>query len=177
MDDHNPSPADSLDRRGFLTRSLAVSAVAVVGTWTASGAPLPGSGPAAGALVREFGPDPRATLVISAETGEVFSTELVPGSVVETQDPKLGRLLRMEVMLDGFGKPQTSVSDQADQIVMLAQVSSNLHRPPVCLLTWGPGPGSKLNASVLAAATGFSLYTREGIPLRAHLLLDFVVFS
>jgi hypothetical protein len=170
MNDNHPSPVDSLDRRSFLTKGLAVSAVVTAaGTWSATAAParIP--------LVREFGPDPRATLVISVETGEVFNTVIVPGSVVETQDPKLGRILRMEVILDGFGKPDISVSEQADTIEKFSQVHQELHRPPTCLLKWGPGPGFKLNTSVLSATTGFSLYTREGTPLRAHVLLDFLV--
>jgi hypothetical protein len=171
MNLNNTSPTDSLDRRNFFTRTLAVSAVTAVGAWSASEAPLHA------APLPKPGPEPRTTLVISAESGEIFTTELVPGSMVDTQDPKLGRVLLMEVILDGFGKSDISVDRQARQIEKLAHVDPDKHRPPTCLLTWGTGRGTKLKASVLTSVTGFSLYARDGTPLRAHMLLDFVVLS
>lgn len=172
MSNQSQKPAietTSQHRRGFITKGLAISALTVAGGLVAAGAPL------RGALGQQPGREEGNALVILAETGDVFETEIVPGSVVETQDPKLGNLLRMELSLDGFGKRDVSVRELTDKIEKLALVHQELHRPPTALLTWGTG--LKLKVGLLAAATGFSLLARDGTPVRARMLLDFVVLG
>jgi hypothetical protein len=169
-----PEAASPLARRGFLAKSLAVSVTALAGGMASAAPPVHND---INSLIQQSDSAPLVTLVIRSETGQVFQSQIVPGSVAEIQDPKLGRLLRMEIVFDGLGKPEVSIPETIASLEQLAHVDPDKHRPPRILLAWGPNLKRDLAAGVFRVATGFSLFAADGTPLRAHALLDLVVLG
>lgn len=60
--------------------------------------------------------------------------------------------------------PETKIRDLTDKIERLTLVDGDIHRPPICLLTWGRGLSFKC---VLESFTlRFTLFHEDGTPLR-----------
>ena len=84
---------------------------------------------------------------------------------------------------DGMGANATPVTTKTDKFYRLVKMSGSAHAPPICLFTWGTGfAGSSLGREwasqgrehglkcvIESLRQRFSLFSSEGVPLRATL--------
>jgi len=79
------------------------------------------------------------------------------------------------------GKEASDVRKYTAQVVELASVNKELHRPPICQLFWGRGSdftGEPLFTGVLTElAQTFSLFLPDGTPVRAKLDCTFTSYQ
>jgi len=82
--------------------------------------------------------------------------------------------LEFELFFDGY-EAGTSIRTVTDQIEMLAMVNGDLHRPPVCMLTWGTGLAMKCVLKRFDMT--FTLFLPDGTPVRGKMLTKWTEFS
>ena len=111
-------------------------------------------------------------VTLQSETGAVFHANLVPGSVVVSQDPKAGTLVRMELVFDAFGQPGVSIQGVTGAVAQLATVDADKHRPPLVMFVWGTGARGSVLLGFTETTTGYSLFLPDGTPVRAHMLIN-----
>lgn len=85
---------------------------------------------------------------------------------------------------EGMGKKSTAVTKRTDEFYRLVKMSGKSHAPPICRFTWGKSgfPGSSFkddwasqarqhgfNCVIESLRQRFSLFSSEGVPLRAVL--------
>lgn len=83
-----------------------------------------------------------------------------------------GRTLSMDLFFDTW-EAQSDVRDHTRLIYGLLDLRGPLHRPPVCLFTWG-----KFNFDCVVERVGgrFTLFLADGTPVRATLSVSFKEF-
>jgi len=83
-----------------------------------------------------------------------------------------GRTLTMELFFDTW-EQQRDVREHTDKIYGLLDIRGPLHRPPVCVFTWG-----SFNFDCVAERVGgrFTLFLANGTPVRATLSVTFKEF-
>jgi hypothetical protein len=153
-----------IGRRGFVAAALAAGAVA-------ASVLRPSDGVAAsGSTVPHGRPDPTiAPAVIQAERMKgSIACAIDLTSVRETA----GGHLQMELFFDRYEEGK-SVREVTDEVEKLSLVHQELHRPPVCLVTWGTGLAFK--CILESVRTGFAMFLADGTPVRASCLVDITV--
>lgn len=128
----------------------------------------------------------------SAQLAEVAipGLDLPLQQFVRGQAEKLTLDLFFDSTDDGMGKGAVSVTEQTDKIYSLVKIVPTLHAPPICVLMWGERfPGQSLGSLTEVQIQGqarhgfqcvvetvrqkFTLFSTEGIPLRATLTVTF----
>jgi nucleoid-associated protein YgaU len=98
--------------------------------------------------------------------------------------------LSLELFFDstdgGTGDTATSVTEKVSQFQKLVSVDGNLHTPPIVQITWGtglPGPAiakdkgaTQVDVIVTSVARRYTLFSPEGLPLRATVTLQMRVY-
>jgi len=82
--------------------------------------------------------------------------------------------LEFELFFDGYEKGE-SIRKVTDKIEKLALVDGEIHRPPVCVLTWGTGLTMKCVLKRFDLT--FSLFGADGTPLRGKMVTKWTEFS
>jgi hypothetical protein len=124
--------------------------------------------------------------------GVQFAEHPIPGldspvlQFVRGQQETLSLTLFFDSTDGGMGEGATPVTESTDRFYRLVKMSGSTHAPPVCRFSWGGGafPGGFLDAGRAAQrrANGFTcvvesvrqqftLFSSEGVPLRATLTL------
>lgn len=124
------------------------------------------------------------TLEKSAQIAEIA----IPGldspllQFIRGQNEKLTVDLFFDTTDDGMSGDVTSVTTWTDSIYSMVKIDPNLHAPPVCELVWNdefpgadidPQQGNQRRTSFVCIVESvrqkFSLFSPEGVPLRATL--------
>jgi len=109
---------------------------------------------------------------------------------VRGQAEKLSMELFFDTSDQGMGEGATSVTDWTDKIYSLVKIVPTLHAPPICVLIWNEKfPGRSLGSLTEVQIKGqsrhgfecivesvkqkFTLFSTEGVPLRATLSVTF----
>jgi len=154
-------------------------------SWKGPGDPSPES------IAVQYNPT-ELTFDKSAQLAEVT----IPGldtplqQFVRGQAEKLSLDLFFDTSDQGMGEIATSVTDWTDKIYSLVKIVPTLHAPPICVLVWNEQfPGRSLGSLTEVQMKGqsrhgfqcivesvkqkFSLFSSEGVPLRATLSVVF----
>ena len=126
----------------------------------------------------------------SLEKGVQLGEINIPGldaplqQFVRGQAEKLNLELFFDTTEDGMGENATSVTSKTDEIYQMVKVESDSHAPPVVTFIWnehfsgdtlGAGSGNQLRNSftgvIESIRQNFTLFSPEGVPLRATLTL------
>ncbi len=86
--------------------------------------------------------------------------------------------MEMDLFFDGYEEGK-NVREYTDKIEKLALVNQELHRPPTlvapaCLVTWG---SETYTCEIERTQTNYTLFSEDGIPLRAVMNIVFKEFS
>jgi LysM repeat protein len=109
---------------------------------------------------------------------------------VRGQAEKLTLELFFDTTDEGMGAGATSVTTRTDKIYQLVKIEPTRHAPPVCIVVWNQAfPGSSLDTLSTKTVNGtsrhgfrcivenvrqkFTLFSPEGVPLRATLTVTF----
>jgi nucleoid-associated protein YgaU len=105
---------------------------------------------------------------------------------VRGQNEKLSMDLFFDTTEDGMGANAKSVTTETDKVYSLVKVESKRHAPAICTFLWNKSfPGSSLKATtgsqlrnsfkciVESVKQRFTLFSPEGVPLRATLSVVF----
>lgn len=134
----------------------------------------------------EFTFDKRAQLAEVAIPG----LDLPLQQFVRGQAEQLTLELFFDSTDDGMDEKAKSVTKLTDRIYSLVKIDPTLHAPPICVLVWGQSfPGQTLGSSTQVQMNGqsrhgfqcvvesvrqkFTLFSTEGVPLRATLTVTF----
>lgn len=77
------------------------------------------------------------------------------------------------------GQKYQDVRDITNQIVKLTRIEPSTKKPPVCLVTWGKAPQDSdfpFKGVVTDLTQTFTLFRRDGTPVRAKLLVVFTEY-
>ncbi len=130
---------------------------------------------------------------ISLEKSVQVAEVSIPGldspllQFVRGQNEKLTVDLFFDTTEEGMGAGATSVTTHTDRIYELMKIETERHAPPVCAFMWNARfPGSDISANpggsqtrsdfqcvVESVRQKFTLFSPEGIPLRATLSVTF----
>lgn len=78
-------------------------------------------------------------------------------------------------LIGGSAPAAESVAKYTDQVMQLARIDKDMHRPPVCKLSWGKGA---LFRGVLQRTTrSYVLFLEDGTPVRATMECTFLEVS
>lgn len=83
--------------------------------------------------------------------------------------------LSITLVFDSYGLSPTDVRAHTSKVAALSMVDPKLHRPPVCELSWGAFKGI-FRGVLTGFGETFTLFLRDGTPVRASVACDFVEF-
>lgn len=128
----------------------------------------------------------------SAQLAEVAipGLDLPLQQFVRGQAEKLTLDLFFDSTDEGMAEGASSVTEKTDKIYSLVKIVPKLHAPPICVLAWGESfPGQSLGSLTEVQIKGqsrhgfqcvvesvkqkFTLFSSEGVPLRATLTVVF----
>jgi LysM repeat protein len=100
-----------------------------------------------------------------------FAAQSVPGLSSPLLQFVAGNLrtLEMELFFDTFEK-KTDVRDDTGKVIDLLQIDSDLHAPPVVLVSWG---SLQFTCVLAKASQRFNMFLDDGRPARARLSVTF----
>lgn len=153
----------SVDRRSFL-RAAALAGTA--GGLTTLAAP---------ASAMRVAPRPRPDghlqpAVIAPENGDPIEGQLDLLTLDVSGPPRGPQLVGFEFLVDTL-REGSSVQPLTEKIHALAHVDGELHRPPVCVVTWGRG--FRFQGMLQESFGGFTMFKEDGTPLRATVAVHF----
>ncbi|MBM4321082.1 MAG: hypothetical protein FJ125_14300, partial [Deltaproteobacteria bacterium] len=75
-----------------------------------------------------------------------------------------GKQLSFKLFFDGYEEKKT-VRGDCEQLLAMATMDGELHRPPKCMFTWGGGPS--IEGVVLSVKVEYTMFLPSGLPVRA----------